>query len=390
MWRAVALSLGLAACEIEEVTIPRTESQVAMHAVLSATASSQVVLLERTRNGSFDVLARPFDLADPLVTDEGIAETNARVYLTTPDGRTIEAREDKTVRQDRKGEGIYRFDMPGASLERGAVYRLTVLTASGLLLHAATAVPAGHPALAATPRMFDRANDTVRLAWDRSAGARSYLVRIESPFGARWFFTDSTWVRLTGDLRNVEAAGIPRVFIPGFPQMVTVSAVDSNFFDWYRSHNNAFSGEGIINRVSGGIGVFGSLVRLRFEELHVVTPQTEPEAGMFEFAGTPAEQATTPYLRLELYVEARSPRDDQSDALSGRYVKRPTFPSIGCDTCGLLGAARGTEITLQFLNEWSARDTVETFIGELRGDTLLGRYRIAGGNVRFVRRARRR
>jgi hypothetical protein len=375
----------LAACEIEEIAIPRTESRVAMHAVLSATAETQVVLLERTRDGSFDILAGGFDLADPLVSDEGIAESGAIVHLTTPDGSMLVAREDRTVRQDRKGQGIYRFDLPGSALVRNGRYELRVQTTDGTILTAETSVPEGTAAPAATERVFDRSSDEVVLEWPSVTGARSYLVRIESPFGPRWFFTDTTFVRLTGDLRNIEIAGIPRVFIPGFPQAVTVSAVDSNFYDWYRTHNNVFSGEGIISRVTGGIGVFGSLVRLRFEEFDVVVPQVEPEAGSFVFAGTPEQQASTPYLSLELYVESRASRDDQADALSGRSVKRPSFPPVGCQTCGLLGSSQGNIVRLAFLSGWSAQDTADVFTGELRGDTLVGSYRTAGGNVRFVR-----
>ena len=76
-----------------------------MHAVLSPSAATQVVLLERTRNGSVFIIAPPFDLADPVVSDEGIAETGALVLLLTPAGDTLVAREDNTVRGDGKGIG---------------------------------------------------------------------------------------------------------------------------------------------------------------------------------------------------------------------------------------------------------------------------------------------
>ena len=94
-------------------------------------------------------------------------------------------------------------------------------------------------------------------------GARSYFVRVETPYGPLSFFTESTFVRLPGTLRNADVLSLPHVFIPGFPQTVTVSAVDSNYYDWYRTRNDAISGEGLVSRVKGGIGVFGSLVRLR-------------------------------------------------------------------------------------------------------------------------------
>ncbi len=375
----------LAACEIEKVAIPSTEAQVALHGVLSASAPSQVVLLERTRNGTLAILAPSFEVPDPVLSDEGIAESGATVTMTTPAGQTLLAREDAAVRSDRKGRGVYRFDLPGDALERGGTYELTVRTSKNEVLTAATSVPAGAAVLAAVLATFDRVRDTLVLAWPAAAGARSYLVRIETPFGPRSFFTDSTRVRLTGELRNIDVDALPRVFIPGFPQVVTVSAVDSNYYDWFRTHSNAISGTGLINRVAGGIGVFGSLVRLRFEDYHVVAPQTEPEAGSFQFVGTPEQQISTPILRLELYVESRAARADQAHALSGRYHKRPAMGQIGCLTCGLLGTVRDGRVEIALLSDWYARDTADLFVGEIRGDTIVGTLRAAGGISRFVR-----
>jgi hypothetical protein len=356
-----------------------------MHGVLSASAPTQVVLLERTRNGSVFIIAPPFDLADPVVSDEGIAETGAFVQLTTPGGQTLLAREDNTVRDDRKGQGIYRFALSGAALERSGTYRLSVRTTKGEVLTAETSVPAGVAAAVAEQRVFDRARDTVIIEWAATPGARSYFVRIETPFGPRSFFTDSTRVRLTGGLRNVDVEALPRVFIPGFPQAVTVSAVDSNYYDWYRTHNDALSATGLISRVQGGIGVFGSLVRLRFEDFRVVAPQSEPTAGMFRFVGPPEERASTLVLSLELYVESHAARADQADALSGRYERRPSLGYTGQLINGLLGTARDGRIELALLRGWSAKDTIDVFTGEIRGDTIVGGYRGFGGRVHFVK-----
>jgi hypothetical protein len=138
--------------------------------------------------------------------------------------------------------------------------------------------------------------------------------------------------------------------------------------------------------VQGGLGVFGSLVRLRFQALEVVVPQTEPATGFFDFVGTQFERSLTPYLSFDLYVESRATRAGGADALSGRYVVRPPFLGYpGCLVCGLLGTVRGQRVELALLNDWSARDTVEIFDGEVRGDTLVGTYRRRGGTVRFAR-----
>jgi Domain of unknown function (DUF4249) len=382
---SVILLCLASACEIEKVSIPQTEPRIAMHGVLSPTASTQVVLLERTRSGSVAMIAPPFDVADPVVSDEGIAESDAIVTLTTPGGQTLFGVEDNRVRDDHKGAGIYRFALPGGALERNATYRLSVHTTAGRILAAETSVPAGVTATVAEQRDFDRARDTVVIEWPAAAGARSYFVRIETPFGPRVFFTDTTRVRIPGDLRNVDAVALPRVFIPGFQQAITVSAVDANYYDWYRSHNNAFSGTGVVNRVEGGMGFFGSLVRLNFQDFRVTSPQTEPAAGTFRFVGSPAEEISTPFSSLELYVESRAARGDQGDALSGRYQIRSGL-MYRCDGVnGLLGTVRNGRIELAFHCRWSATDTVDVLSGEMRGDTIVGGYRFFGGPVHFVK-----
>ena len=381
----LAVALIAAACELDKVAIPRTKDEIALHSVLSASASTQVVLLERTRNGSVRMFEPPFDLEDPIVTDEGVAESRAIVNLTTPDGRTLAAVEDAVSRSDRKGEGIYRFALPGSALAQGGTYRLTVRTQKNEELTAETVVPSGVAAIVADQRAFDRARDTVSLEWPASPGARAYFVRVETPFGPRQFFTQATRVRLPGDLRNVDLKVLPHVFIPGFPQAITVSAVDSNYYDWYRTHNDALSATGLVNRVQGGIGVFGSLVRLRYVATEVTAPQTQPIAGTFRFSGTDEERIGTPYLALHLYVESPSARSDQGDALSGRFERRPTFSLPNEPIDGVLGTVKKGKVALSFLRNWSAADTVEVFSGEIRGDTIVGSYRGFGGIAHFVR-----
>jgi len=136
--------------------------------------------------------------------------------------------------------------------------------------------------------------------------------------------------------------------------------------------------------VSGGLGVFGSLVRLRLLDLNVVAPQSEPTAGKFRLISSAIESSQR-YQSVTLYVESVAARSDQPDALSGRYVRKLALGETGCSLCGLLGSAGKGHVELQFLQVWSARDTAETFVGELRGDTLAGTYLRAGGAVKFVR-----
>jgi hypothetical protein len=391
-----ALVLGTA-CEIEKTAIQRPPAQLALHGMLSVTAPSQVVLLEHTRNGSVQLIAPPFDVTDPVVSDEGIAETGALMSLQAPTGEVYIAREDNTTRIDGKGQGIYRFSLPGSALQRNAPYRLTVQTTTGATLTAETSVPGGTAAEDPAPgflpdSLFDRSRDTMSLRWTAVPGARSYFVRVETPYGPLSFFTESTFVRLPGMLRNTDVTSLPRVFVPGFPQTVTVSAVDSNYYDWYRTRNDPISGEGLINRVQGGIGVFGSLVRIRLEQVHVVAPQTQSIAGEYVVGGTDLEKAVAPYSSLSLYLESPASRSDQPDLLTGRYTIGVGWKFTGCQTCGLFGTVQGSAVTIALLETgletkgWSARDTVDLFTGTVKGDTLVGSYRFKGGPFHFVRK----
>ena len=380
---SLALLVLLGACEFEKIGIPVTEPRLAMHSVLSATASSQVVLLERTRSGLVTVSGPPFELEVPFTEDDGIAEIGATITLTTPDGQTLVAREDNN---GLVGNGVYRFALFGSSLVRGGAYHLSVRTTKGEVLTAETSVPGGVPATFAEQRVFDRDRDALLVEWPAAPGARSYFVRIETPFGPRSFFTDSTRVRLSGDLRNVNVKALPHVFFPGFPQAVTVSAVDSNYYDWYRTHNDELSGTGLVDRVQGGLGVFGSLVRLRFLNVEVVAAQTVLESGTYRFIGTHADSISTPYLGVEVYLESKSARADQWDALSGRYERQMKLGDVGCAVCGLLGSTRDGRVQLVLLRDWFASDTAEILSGEFRGDTIVGTYlRGHGGVARFVK-----
>ena len=378
---ALVLAVFLLGCELEEVAIPRTETRVALHGVLSATATEQVMLIERTRTG----LVASFDLDDPVLSAP-LAESNALVELTTPTGQVLQAVEDNDLPENKgQGAGIYRFALDGAALVRGGTYRIRVQTSTGGVLNAETVVPEGTAEAVATPVTFDRSQDTIVVQWPASAGARSYFVRVETPYGPRSFFTDSTHIRLAGDLRNTDDAALPRVFIPGFPQQVTVSAVDSNYYDWYRTHNARLTGTGVINRIDGGIGVFGSLVRLRYLDLSVVSPQTEPVAGVYDFEGTAFDRSVTPNWRIELHLESRAARGDQADAVSGRYDRRPFLGLRGCVTCGLLGTVKDGRVEFAMLRDWFASDTADVFTGEIRGDTIVGTYRFNGGPWRYVK-----
>src|SRR5262249_32669085 len=162
-------------------------------------------------------------------------------------GKTIRGIEDATTSASHQGLGVYRVQIPGPSLVLGGLYRLHVRTAQGEELTASTRIP--KPAVRSTGalnRVFNVDHDISNPQWQAVAGASSYFVRVETPFSPFLAFTDSTRFQFNGQLRNLFSSDLRHVFLPGFQQEILIAAVDSNFYDYYRTGNDPFTGSGII------------------------------------------------------------------------------------------------------------------------------------------------
>src|SRR5205085_8083478 len=141
--------------------------------------------------------------------------------------------------------GRYLLRLPTESagsrvtLRPGARYELRVVTPEGDVVTGTTVIPSAVPFVPGSRLdAFNRDRDSLRLNWSDVPGARSFLLRAESPFGPFLLFTDSNTVTVHGDLRNYFAASLEHVFIPGFRQRVSFAAVDTNYFDYYRTRND--------------------------------------------------------------------------------------------------------------------------------------------------------
>jgi hypothetical protein len=371
-----------AACELATIQLPSMPSTVVIHGVLSPSATAQTMLLERTLTGAVGVpLLYPFESDEPVLSDHGIAESYATTQLVLPNGQIISGREVRTFSATGHGGGIYQFDVAGSALVPGGTYRLRVVTQKGETLSGETMVPVATPVSSGPTATFDRSTDTLSMTWPAVPQARGYEVRIDSPYGPWIAFTDSTHVALTGSLRNLAADNLPNLFQPGFRQAVTVSAVDANMYDYYRSTNNAFTGAGIVNHITGGTGVFGSLVIISRRTLDVTAPIERPIEGSFSLV-----LGNLGYLYggvgdavgLTLYVESPSTRSGQPDAITGRYRRS------GGTFAAAVGTLSGTHLDLAFLADQVMTDTLDRFSGELRGDSLVGTFS-KGAPAAYVR-----
>jgi hypothetical protein len=366
----------LASCEIGKVTVPPSAPSVVVHAVLNAGAINQVVLLEQTLSGVAEVPDTNFDGADPIASAGGLPISGATVEIIDSTGRAVRGVEDQiTSNSIQRGTGVYRVPIAGATLVLGARYQLRIRTPDGKLVTAFTRVPrADVRSTGALTRTMNRDHDGLSAQWTPAVIARTYAVRIETPFGPFFLFTDSTRLALSGDLRNLFADDLQHVFIPGFRQDVLVAAVDSNFYDYYRTNNDPFTGSGIISRIDGGIGLFGAMVTMTSGTITVTADRTGVPEGRYRYLAA-RSSGLTPFTNdMIVYVESPAARSDLPTALSGRYI---TTANGRID--GILGQAQDGVITLSLLNNQLPGRKIDTFVGTLHGDTLVGSFEKSGG-----------
>lgn len=400
--RALAAGAGLglvsASCEVDEsIVAPREDSQVVLHAVLSPNGLWQTLLLERTWDGAHSLwkyglpLDEPpftveYNPGNPIVSGAGIPETLAAIDVTTPGGQVITAVEPRAPSGESIGGGVYYLYLNGLSIAAGGRFTIHVRTARGEHLTATTTVPGYLPSVPLLDAAFDRVRDTLRIQWKPVARARAYQVVVENPYATIRLFTESTTVRFTGALRNVQAAGLPHAFLPGFAQAVSVHAVDANYYDYYRGANDGLAGPGIPSQVSGGFGVFGAAVPIARRKVQVTGAFTTPVEGRYRFLGSREDSLRTLVVGLTLHVlgDAAGGRA----AVSGGFRARPfaLFPLYVQDSVGaFVGQQWRDSLRVAFLSRQRIADTIEVFTGRFAGDTLVGRYRVRTGTWRFLR-----
>jgi hypothetical protein len=380
----------VSACQFDAITVPNGRERPVVHAVLNPWASEEVILVERTLTGRANIDDdQRENRNDPIVSGGGIPIRNALVVLYNEANDSVVAVEDALTNNGR-GAGVYRFRNPAAPRQSdnpalpamrilpGGTYRLKIITTTDDTVRGITKLPRSTTVPPSGGRFFNRDRDTLRFFWDAVPETQRYLVRIDSPWGPMFLFTEQLEARLPGNMRNIFQESFPRVFIPGFQSTVSVAAVDPNYFDYYRSGNDPFTGTGLINRLEGGIGVFGSLSELYSYTVFVSANLDEPVEGWYELVRR--EGPLAPFT-MKLYVE--------SSAQGFDFITGEHFGSIDLRSGSLVGIRAGDKLNMALL-ESDMADTVATFSGNIVGDTLIGVIHADGltQNVKFKKTAR--
>lgn len=360
---------GVTGCDLEfdKVTVPSGSARPVVHAVLNPFASQEFsVLLERTLGGRVQATTGRFDRDDPIVTGGGEPITMARVVLRRQGDEGV-GTELVSRRTDGKGRGVYLFlntgcgpfscPTNGIALSRGVEYSLEIQTPDGEVLTGTTTIPVAVPAPdTGLRRIFDWKTDTYVFRWRPSDGLGRYAVQIQTPYGPFQTFSDVESLAVNGSLRNFQQERFPRVFVPGFLQPLQALAVDQNYFDYYRSENNHFTGQGLVSRIQGGTGLFGSVQPIRYQDIDVVAARDEPVDGVWTLLG--GDAGFPP--RLTTWADGAFASGKFEDARAADFISRR----------GMLGTRTGNTLRLAVLNNQVASDTAWTYVAEVRGDTL--------------------
>ena len=368
------------ACQFDATSVPAGRERPVVHAVLNPWASEQVVLLERTLTGRVTVKKdQPYDRDNPIVTAGGVPISSARVVIYTAAGDSAVAIEDLVSRGE--GPGVYRIGnssvpreagsrpLPTLPIVSGGSYRLRITTPTGDTITGETTLPMTQ-SVAPTEgtRFFNRDHDVLTLFWDPVPRAQRYLIRIESPWGPMFLFTDALEARLPGSLRNVFQQNLPSVFLPGFRSRVSVAAIDANYFDYFRSANDPFTGTGLISHLEGAIGVFGSMSELYSYRVIVSADLDDPFEGWYEL--TRADPGPAPRA-MKLYIESRT---GAQTFITGQH-----FGSTLIDPASLVGLRSGNKVSVAFLKfDSDVSDTAAVFTGDVVGDSLIGTVKFSG------------
>ncbi len=341
----IAATGSLFACDLGEVEVPTGEPMVVVQAVMRPDLDQQFIVLERSFTGSIEYNAA----VDAIIPSEGAPRSPIEGALVTvanldytddPCGSAVEFGSEPPTPGLFEQPGVYWGPPTCPSMRAGDRLELRVETPNGDTVGGLTIVPAMDGAVLSmagdslafgtdTVTEFNRDTDTLSVRIEAREGRLMQLDVLRSGDldlyqgedvvpGAK-IFVDSTFVTLPGNLIDVFAQGEgDDVFRAGRTYRLSVGLADANYFDFARSSNNPFTGRGFINRLTGGIGVFGSLVATS-TPLKVFGDIKDTREGAYRLEGQIDD--VTIHATLTLFL-ARSAEDAEFSAfLDGDWLQ---------------------------------------------------------------------
>jgi hypothetical protein len=190
--------------------------------------------------------------------------------------------------------GVYRVDWTEAAgfLIQGREYRLRVTTPGGRTVRGRMRIPFAPVVTGLPPEgaRFNRDRDTLAVGWSGALFSKGVYLQVRprdvSKIVRMVLFTDSSTFLIPGRLPFPLPSDSmpPDVWIAGTRATLTVAAMDSNFFRFFRTGNDPFTGSGFANTLEGGLGVFGAMVPVN-RTYSVVGDSDHPWEGRYRLTG---------------------------------------------------------------------------------------------------------
>ncbi|MFQ5704977.1 MAG: hypothetical protein ACE5HT_13260 [Gemmatimonadales bacterium] len=340
-----ACTVLVVACDLREVIVPQGEPTVVVQAVMRPDLEQQFVVVERSFTG--DVDPTDFEIGD--IPSEGFPRTPIESALVQVSN--LDLPDDacgNPVDFPNKPQAFGLFTLPGVywappscpTMRPGDRMMLHVETPDGEVVTGTTQVPGMDGASLVVgsdsvsfgrgdTTLFNRDRDTLRVTVEAVSGRllQIEVLRIgdlDGQFGEDLdegvkVLADTTAVSLPGDLIDVFEPGEgDDIFRGGRRYVMTVALTDVNFFDFTRSRSSQFTGRGFINRLSGGLGVFGSLTATS-TTLMAVSDFDDPREGVYQLTGR--LQGVVIDATLTVYLERSADSTAFSAFLDGDWLQ---------------------------------------------------------------------
>lgn len=338
--------LAIGACNLDETTVPEGEVVLVVHSIMrpdlpASFNGRQFVVVERTFAGDIEPtidsvtgdttfndaqdITIPFGGSPAIPVNDAVVQI---VNLTTTNDPCGD-----TTSFFRQGDGVYWSQQNCPTMNVGDRLALLVTATDGRQVYGETTIPFLDSAQyftgvesgvfdTLTRVQFDRDNDTLRVrAYAREGRLLQLEVRRDgdlTDLGTK-ILVDTSAITVPGDLINTFVLGDEDdVFRPGRDYIITVAMTDTSYFDFARSGNNEFTGRGFINRLTGGIGVFGSLASTSMR-LRSFGDQTNEREGRYRVFGT-LQDTIVVDMEMDVYLNRVDVLSDQSSFIDGDWI----------------------------------------------------------------------